>query len=317
MSVKEGLMKTQTRSYALSSLHPQRPLVARSITPQEVVLLDWEEKSEKGRFRGKVGTVTALTLHPQGSLVAVAGDLDRVEVWDALTGACVASWEGKATGMAFSPEGEVLLLGQPGRLTAWNWSEDRELWTREESTFQNPALLHCQGDLLLWTAMGSAALEVLELASGTTRHRWQTTDEFMAVAFHPDGRRVAAAINTVRSPLLHQFVLMRVGEDLPEREFPIPFMSVSVAVSPGGGTIATGDGRGVQLWDTASGAPEGRLAPRVEAKVKDFGTVEMASAFLVSTMRFADAGKGLVSDGDQFCHWSLTDKSPSWSYPGT
>ena len=94
-------------------------------------------------------------------------------------------------------------------------------------------------------------------------------------------------------------------------------MSVSVAVSPGGGTVATGDARGVQLWDFASGAPEGRLAPRTETKVKDFGTVEVASAFLVSTLRFADAGKGLVSDGDVFCHWGLEEKAPIYLFPQT
>lgn len=308
-------MKTQNRSYALSFLHRELPLVARTVSPQGVVLLDWTEQAEKGRFRGKVGTITALTLHPDGAIVAVAGDSDRVEVWDALAAQQVGSFEGKVSGLRFTPDGRLLLLGQPGRLVAWDWQAGKEAWHVEQKGFDHPALLDCHGPLVLWTAMGAASLLVLEVESGAVRHRWDTRDEFMAVAFHPDGKRVAAAINTVRSPLLHQFVLLRVGDDLPTREFPIPFMSVSVAVSPGGGTVATGDARGVQLWDTASGAPEGRLAPRAETKVKDFGTVEVASAFLVSTLRFADAGKGLVSDGDAFCHWELAEKTPLFRFP--
>lgn len=308
-------MKTQNRSYALSFLHRELPLVARTVTPQEVVLLDWSEQAEKGRFRGKVGTVTALTLHPEGSIVAVAGENDRVEVWNVLSAEKLGSFEGKVSGLRFTPDGRLLLLGQPGQLVAWDWQAGKEAWKVEQRGFDNPALLDCHESLVLWTAMGAGSLLVLEVENGGVVHRWDTRDEFMAIAFHPDGKRVAAAINTVRSPLLHQFVLLRVGDDLPTREFPIPFMSVSVAVSPGGGTVATGDARGVQLWDTASGAPEGRLAPRTETKVKDFGTVEAASAFLVSTLRFADGGKGLVSDGDAFCHWELSEKAPIFRFP--
>ena len=308
-------MKTQNRSYALSFLHRELPLVARTVSPQEVVVLDWSEQAEKGRFRGKVGTVTALTLHPEGKVVAVAGENERVEVWDSVAVALLGSFEGKVSGLRFTPEGRLLLLGLPGRVVAWDWQTGQQAWTVEQKGFDNPALFDCHGSLVLWTAMGAGSLLVLEAETGNVQHRWDTRDEFMAVAFHPDGKRVAAAINTVRSPLLHQFVLLRVGDDLPTREFPIPFMSVSVAVSPKGGTIATGDARGVQLWDTASGAPEGRLAPRVETKVKDFGTVEAASAFLVSTLRFADEGKGLVSDGDAFCHWELAEKTTVFRFP--
>ena len=308
-------MKTQNRSYALSFVHRELPLVARTVSPQEVVLLDWSEQAEKGRFRGKVGTVTALTLHPNGSIVAVAGDKDRVEVWDAQASEQLGSFEGKVTGLRFTPDGRLLLLGQPGLVVAWDWRAGQEAWRAEQKGFDHPALFDCHGPPALWTAMGAGSLLVLETESGAIQHRWDTRDEFMAVAFHPDGKRVAAAINTVRSPLLHQFVLLRIGDDLPTREFPIPFMSVSVAVSPGGGTVATGYARGVQLWDTASGAPEGRLAPRAETKVKDFGTVEVASAFLVSTLRFADEGKGLVSDGDAFCHWELAEKTTVFRFP--
>ena len=308
-------MKTQNRSYALSFLHRELPLVARTVSPQEVVLLDWSEQAERGRFRGKVGTVTALSMHPQGQIVAVAGEADRVEVWDAPASKQLAAFEGKVSGLRFSPDGRLLLLGQPGQLLAWDWQAGQTAWQLTEKGFDNPAMLDCHGTQLLWSAMGAGNLLVVNLENGEVVHRWDTRDEFMAVAFHPDGKRVAAAINTVRSPLLHQFVMLRVGDDLPTREFPIPFMSVSVAVSPCGGTVATGDARGVQLWDFASGAPEGRLAPRAETRVKDFGTVEVASAFLVSTLRFADGGKGLISDGDVFCHWELAGKIPTYSYP--
>lgn len=309
-------MKIGSRSYALSCVHPDRPLVARSVTPQEVALIDWEQQREVGRFRGKVGTVAALALHPEGQIVAVAGEESRVEVWNAATATLLSSAEAKTTGVRFSSDGNTLLLGQPGRLVAYNWRDMEGLWKREEPVFQNPALLdvHSNG-LCAWSAMGAPHLEVVDIATGDLKYRWQTRDEFMAVAFHPDGERIATSINTLRSPLLHQFAMWRIDKDVPEREFPIPAISISVAVSPKGGTIATGDSRGVQLWDFASGAPEARLAPRTQTKVKDFGTVESASAFLVCTMRFADDGKSLVSDGDSFCHWQLSDKTATWSYP--
>jgi WD40 repeat protein len=309
-------VKIGSRSYALSCVHPEKPLVARSVTPQEVVVVDWEQQREVGRFRGKVGTVAALALHPDGQTVAVAGEDARVEVWNAATGVLLSSAEQKTTGMRFSADGAVLLLGQPGQLVGYNWADKQGLWKREEPAFLNPALLtvHPNG-LCAWSAMGAPHLEVLDVVTGETRHRWQTRDEFMALQFHPDGERIATSINTLRSPLLHQFAMWRIGKEEPEKEFPIPAISISVAVSPKGGTIATGDSRGVQLWDFASGAPEARLAPRTQTKVKDFGTVESASAFLVSTIRFLEDGQTLVSDGDSFCHWQLSDKSAIWSYP--
>lgn len=311
-------MKTGSRSYALSALHPDKPLVARTVTPQEVVLLDWEQQKEIGRFRGKVGTVAALCLHPEGEIVAVAGEDSRVEVWNAVKNELLSSAEGKTTGLRFTPDGETLMLAQPNRLLAYDWKAMQGRWKREEPAFSNPGLVdvHSNG-LCLWSALGAPHLEVIDLAAGELKYRWETRDEFMAIAFHPDGKRVATCINTLRSPLLHQFAMWRIGTELPEREFPIPFMSISVAVSPGGGTIATGDARGAQLWDFASGAPEARLAPRVETKVKDFGTVETAAAFLVAAVRFCDSGKSLVSDGDRFCCWQLSDRSVRWSFPSS
>ncbi len=310
-------MKTQQRYYALSSLHPTMARVARTITPQEVVVLDWDQQHEVGRFRGKVGTVAALTLHPDGQTVAVAGEEGWVEVWQPGGAEPLARWQGKVNGLRFSPCGERLFLALAEKLVAWDWRRQEVAWERSEAAYFHPALLdvHSNGKML-WSAFGAPSLDVLDQQSGETQHRWNTQDEFMAIAFHPDGKRVGAAINTARSPLLHQFMLLRIGEPGPEREFPMPFMSVSLAISPGGGTVATGDGRGVQLWDMASGAPEGRLAPRTEARVKDFGTVEVASAFLVSTLRFSHDTKGVISDGDRFCCWDLADKQPTWSYPG-
>ena len=308
-------MKAPPRSYQLASLHPSLARVARSVTPQEVVLLDWQERTTLARFRSQSGTVMALALSPCGTRVALAGEAGRVEIWDALASQLAGSLEAQANGVRFCPEGRRLLVGASGVLTCWDWQTSQKLWEHRQDLFQNPSLLDLNAQQVLWSAMGSSDLELLDLESGQLVQRWATRDEFMAVAFHPDGKRIAANVNTVRSPLLHQFVMLRIGNELPDREFPIPFMSISVAVSPGGGTIATGDSRGVQLWDFASGAPEGRLAPRVETKVKDFGTVEVASAFMVSTLRFCDEGKGMVSDGDTFCHWDLTQKSPYWSYP--
>jgi WD40 repeat protein len=308
-------MKAPPRSYTLASLHSTQPRVARSITPQEVVLLDWEKQSSLGRFRSQAGTVMTLALSPCGSLVALAGEEGRVEIWQAEQAQRLASLDLMANGLRFCEQGQHLLVASPGLLSCWDWQSGQRLWEHRQELFQNPALLDVQGEHVLWSAMAAPDLELLDSKSGQVVQRWSTRDEFMAVAFHPDGKRIAANVNTVRSPLLHQFVMLRIGNELPDREFPIPFMSVSVAVSPGGGTIATGDGRGVQLWDFASGSPEGRLAPRTETKVKDFGTVEVASAFLVSTLRFTNDGKGLVSDGDSFCHWDVTSKNPHWSYP--
>lgn len=310
----EVLVKAGTRSYALSCLHSTLPRVARTISPQEVVVIDWQNRDELGRFRGDVGTVLAVALHPDGDRVAVSGEAGRTEVWSASKVERVAQLPVAATGLHYAPNGH-LLAGEPGRLSCWDGAT--LVWERlNEGAMQNPAILDVHADgLVLWTAFGSPRMEILDLATGQLRQAWDTRDEFMAACIHPDGKRIATALNTVRSPLLHQFAMFRIGADLPEREFPIPFMSVSVAVSPGGGSIATGDARGVQLWDYASGAPEGRLSPRTEAKIKEFGTVEIASPFMVSQIRYEADGKGLASDGDRFCCWDIASRNDLWVYP--
>ncbi|WP_170047356.1 WD40 repeat domain-containing protein [Couchioplanes caeruleus] len=157
-----------------------------------------------------------LALAADGSLLAVADD-EQVRVY------ATAGWEvvgvlpphGKVWAIAFTPDGALLATGSLADSTVRGWD----------------------------AATGQLAYEL----GGVTR-------EMHAVAFSPDGQRLATAADdtavrvwaTGDGALMHR-VTGHVGA------------VNAVAYSPGGGLLAVADDETVRFWDAASGASVGAL----------------------------------------------------------
>jgi hypothetical protein len=91
-------------------------------------------------------------------------------------------------------------------------------------------------------------------------------------------------------------------------------LAVAVAVSPGGGTVVTGDGQGAQMWDYASGGPERRLAERQDSKIPGLGTVQHPRPSLAATLRYSADGAQVITDGEYLRVWDAKNGDLLWTF---
>ena len=318
MKASQDSPEKTSRPYFLSSLHATQALTARAIHPQEVALIDWSERKELHRFRTDQGPLRALALHPDGKQVAALGDKAEVKIWDSHTGAALLKVDRGGQNLAFSGDGGLLFVGNGAELVALDSTTGEVRWSREDKDFHHPTLLTLSpdGKMLAWSAFGGHRVHLLDPGTGETILSLGGQDEVFAMAFYSDNKRLAISINTNR-PAPYHVQVWRLKKDesmVPDRELAIINLSVALAISPGGGTVATGDGQGAQLWDYASGSPERRLAERQLTKVAGLGTVEHPRPSLAATLRFDQEGQHLVSDGEYLRLWDAKSGDLLWTY---
>ena len=295
-------------------------VAARAVTPQEVALVDWEQKQTLARFRADQGTLKALALHPEARRVAAIGEKPVVKIWDAYSGKSLLDIPQEGQNLAFSGDGKLLIVGNGPQLTAFDSASGEVQWQREEADFHHPTLLRSEGDRLAWSAFGGHRVHILDARTGETQLTLGGADEVFAVAFHPDGRRFAVVVTTQNKRIPYNVQVWRLKKDeatVPDRELHIVNLAVAVAISPGGGTVATGDGQGAQLWDYASGGPERRLAERQSTKVPGLGTLQHPRTSLAAVLRFSADGQQVVTDGEYLRVWDAKSGDLLWTFtPG-
>ena len=245
-------------------------------------------------------TPWSLAFSPDGSLLAIAGGYPggvsgEVELLNVATGKIAADWRlPEATevhAVAFSPDGKTLVTGDDkGVTTVWEVATRRiaaTLTTQAGTSDKLPpnpvsavafrpggAVLATgdEGDATLWT-----------VATGRVAARLGTPP-FMtvfALAFSPDGGTLAADELDVAPHGAVQLWDVRSGN--PRLSHDVTANDPhSVAFSPDGAVLATGDGDGAALWDAATGRPLAKLA---------------AASPPVSAVAFSPDGKTLAAGG--------------------
>jgi WD40 repeat protein len=137
--------------------HPDGSLTAIELTTT---------KARRAFAAKHAGPVTALALSPDGQTLASADADGQVKFWDPRSGKTVRDWDGAGsalTALAFSPDGKRLACGEG----------------RPQSLFAPPR----PGNILVRETATGATLATLR------GHR----DGVRALAFSPDGRRLASA----------------------------------------------------------------------------------------------------------------------------
>jgi WD40 repeat protein len=212
-------------------------------------------------LRGHPERVYAVAFGPDGKTIGTAGWDNTVRIWDRASGPGVHTLRGHTgpvRSVAFSPDGRRIVTASEDRsLRLWDVATGRELATLHGHT----AKVHCaafspDGQ---WIASGSED-KTLKLWYNTPLHQvtfrgpesWVGASEGWvgALAFRPDGRRVASGHNAtikIWDPATGEEYLTLFGRG--------GLAGTSVAFSPDGARLASGGpGGSVKIWDATSGA---------------------------------------------------------------
>lgn len=270
----------------------------------------WDVATAQRRkdFKGPGGIIQALATSPDGAHVAAVDLLGSVITMDAATGARIHSvpMSGRPLDtrpLAYSPDGRFLasvsedgtridvrdarthqrsaqLAGHTGVIYSVAWSSDGRLLASASG----------MGDLML--KRGDFSVRVWDVALSKcetilTGH----TDEVFALAFHPDGQRLASA-GRDRAIWLWD---LATGQETARLEGHTNYV-MSLAFSPDGTSLASGSGDGtVRIWDTETPALRHQarreaetLRPEAERLVKELFQAKKDNATEVAAAVRAD-----------------------------
>jgi WD40 repeat protein len=175
----------------------------------------------------------------------------------------------RVAAIAFSPNGEQLAtLTGNGKLTLWNWTNDKELWSKDIGVQENRF-----GDLRL--------------------------------AFAPDGKFVATG-QALDRPMENDLIEIKLWECASGKllqtiraDADLDGIQLSLAVSPDSKTVAFTTGSSIMLAETGTGKEIGKLNPTKDAAGAMPGFLEVSSViFSNDGSKLYAAGNGLYAAGN-------------------
>jgi WD40 repeat protein/tRNA A-37 threonylcarbamoyl transferase component Bud32 len=212
-------------------------------------------------LRGHAGAVNSVAFSPSGNLLA-SGGADRViRIWQPDSGTLVRRLEGQqseVTSLAFSRDGALLGSGGgrgpgSGEVRLWSAATGAPLAARTRLPERILSVAFAP-DGRLAAACKAGLVRVWERGLSGEAYRFRADTQLLyALAFSPDGRRLASAGRDGR---------VRLWNSTPGDEtysLPAPPQTEGIAFSPDGRRLASAgryrDGAGeVKVWDVPTGA---------------------------------------------------------------
>jgi WD40 repeat protein/DNA-binding SARP family transcriptional activator len=233
-----------------SDVRPDGSLFALSPGPNRVTLWHSRTRSPIGAaLRGPVGNVQGLAFSRDGSLVAAVGTRKAV-VWNVRSRRIVkilSAGEHGAAGIAFSPDGRTLAIGQSDGVdalyelrTGKKTAELRGKGSTVDVDFSPDGKLLASASLTGTATLWDVATRrrVFDLSGAAVAA--------FAVRFSPDGRLVAVGDSSGKVVFWHPATGKRLGQPLVGHGGAV----TSLAFDPSGATLVTAspDGK-LRLWD--------------------------------------------------------------------
>jgi WD40 repeat protein len=232
------------------------------------------------------------TFSPNGRTLAGGGPRATVELYDVATGRnrlTLPGHRGVVYSVAFSPDGKTLAAGsgqaqKSGEITLWEVVEGKELHPPAKERFREPppvaersrrtlagykshvqAVAWSPDGKMLAGAAKDGTVKLWEAATGKERLSFRATTGkeqrgflgwggVKALAFSPDGRRLAVAAGTtitLREAGTGKVLVTMEGYS--HEADSLAFSPDGRRLASGGGEGELGRGGGVKLWDTATG----------------------------------------------------------------
>jgi WD40 repeat protein len=214
-------------------------------------------------------TVTALSFNPAGTILASASNDRTVILWDVTRDfAPIRALRGHNRAirtLAFSPDGNRLVTGgADGLLVHWNVAQGQATDTLNTPVAHNTAAYSPDGRFIVVGTENGALIRV-DAANfrGGNAARFRAPDQkpIEAVAFHPDGGRLAVSIKSDAAPVPDP---MTISCDIELRAMPdgnilsqlprVHGLVRAIAFSPDGSRLAYAGGpaQGILVQDTAA-----------------------------------------------------------------
>lgn len=199
-----------------------------------------------------------LVLSPDESLLAAANPDGSIHLWDAATGKERRVLKGHqhfVYQIMFSPDGQRLISnGSDELIRVWDVAKGREL---HQLRGQTPLAVSPDSRLLATADAKNPNIFVYDLATGReTKHfALATQGNVLQLAFSPDSHVLAAAGSPRRNGGIGIAKVWDIDSGRLVRSLESPKTVLwSVAISPDGRSVATGDSFGsLVLWELASG----------------------------------------------------------------
>jgi WD40 repeat protein len=170
---------------------------------------DWEKRRVLSHCRGSSNHVFGVTFNPDGSLLASTGR-NCVTLWDAATGTRLHSVGGIEYGaaLAFSPDGQLLAQGcvtdsMAGQAHVYRLENGRGIQTLHGLGSHVFHIAYSRDGRLLAALAHDWQVGIWEMPAGRLRHVLDVPrgpfEDNTALAFSPDGRRLAFAAGSTAS----------------------------------------------------------------------------------------------------------------------
>ena len=192
------------------------------------------------------------------AVVSTGSDLGSVQVWDAVTGDNLRSFEQvRVTRLAFSPDGKMLAATGDTGVIIWNVADGREL-NRTPLSNVGARSIAFSPDSRILAYKFRDTVNLLEMPGGGLLNSFQQASDVLEFAFLPDGKAlliasIASDVNTLEYSEA-TFTIWEIESGRTLRTFSRPGGIDELAVAPDGKSFATGlDNSTVQILDMENG----------------------------------------------------------------